>query len=271
MYCKNCNRQIPDEAAFCPYCGYAVYEDDVREIEESYRSERPVRSAKSRAKKNNTALVAALVFVALALFALLLYVGASMLKAVRSDKAVETASVSAAAETESGTANAQNGQQPSGGTNTAAPTKAPTATPIPTVTPFPTSTPFPTMAPTNTPTPLPTPEPTSAPEPTATPVPQEREAENNYYMISGSSSSYISEGTLSGLSEWQIKIARNEIFARHGRRFKDPDLQAYFDSQAWYSGTIPADSFDPGVLSGVEIDNLNTIRNYEHRMGYNGQ
>ena len=122
-----------------------------------------------------------------------------------------------------------------------------------------------------TPTPIPTPEPTSVPEPTATPVPQETEAENDYYMISGSSSNYISEGTLQGLSAWQLKIARNEIFARHGRRFNDPDLQAYFDSQAWYNGTIPADSFDPGVLSGVEVENLNTIRNYEHRMGYNGQ
>ena len=32
MYCSNCGKQIPDEAVFCPECGYAVYEDDVEAL-----------------------------------------------------------------------------------------------------------------------------------------------------------------------------------------------------------------------------------------------
>ncbi|MBR4256231.1 MAG: zinc ribbon domain-containing protein, partial [Clostridia bacterium] len=33
MFCSNCGKEIPDESVFCPECGYAVYEDDVRELE----------------------------------------------------------------------------------------------------------------------------------------------------------------------------------------------------------------------------------------------
>ena len=31
-----------------------------------------------------------------------------------------------------------------------------------------------------------------------------------------------------------LRYARNEIFARHGYTFSDPDLQLYFQNQKWY-------------------------------------
>ena len=46
---------------------------------------------------------------------------------------------------------------------------------------------------------------------------------------------YATIEDIAGLSSAEIRILRNSIFARHGRYFKDPELQAYFNSQPWYS------------------------------------
>ena len=69
---------------------------------------------------------------------------------------------------------------------------------------------------------------------------------------------------LKGLSADQLRLARNEIHARHGRRFKDSGLQAYFDSQSWYNGTIAPDDFnDRTILNEYEIKNGDFILSYE--------
>jgi hypothetical protein len=39
---------------------------------------------------------------------------------------------------------------------------------------------------------------------------------------------------LAGLSPWQLRVARNEIFARKGRFFKSADLDAHFRQYSWY-------------------------------------
>lgn len=36
------------------------------------------------------------------------------------------------------------------------------------------------------------------------------------------------------LSKSELRLARNEIFARHGYRFKSADLKQYFEKQPWY-------------------------------------
>lgn len=45
---------------------------------------------------------------------------------------------------------------------------------------------------------------------------------------------YATNEDIVGLSSDEIRIMRNSIFARHGRYFKDPALQEYFNSQSWY-------------------------------------
>ena len=55
---------------------------------------------------------------------------------------------------------------------------------------------------------------------------------------------------------------RNEIFARHGRTFKDPHLQSYFASQDWYH---PNPKFDLSSLTAIEKKNVATIQAYEAR------
>ena len=63
------------------------------------------------------------------------------------------------------------------------------------------------------------------------------------------------------LSQAELRIARNEIFARHGRRFADEALQAYFDAQPWYIPRL-APGQEP-VLSEIERSNVNLLQYLE--------
>lgn len=57
-----------------------------------------------------------------------------------------------------------------------------------------------------------------------------------------------------------LRILRNEMYARHGRIFKDPKLQKYFEAQAWYK---PDPEFKDEMLSTVEFKNLAKLRTAE--------
>lgn len=89
------------------------------------------------------------------------------------------------------------------------------------------------------------------------------------YMISDSNLRTITEYDLAGLSLAELRIARNEIFARHGRQFKDPMLNQWFYSKTWYLNVplkYAPDEFDairPSPLSTLEIENANFIKQYE--------
>lgn len=54
------------------------------------------------------------------------------------------------------------------------------------------------------------------------------------YILEGSSEKYLTEEELSGLSKEQLRLARNEIYARHGYRFDSEDLIQYFSGKSWY-------------------------------------
>lgn len=54
----------------------------------------------------------------------------------------------------------------------------------------------------------------------------------------------------------KLSIARNEIYARHGRMFDTEWLQDYFNSKSWYEGIYSAADFDQNVtLSDIETQN----------------
>jgi hypothetical protein len=57
-----------------------------------------------------------------------------------------------------------------------------------------------------------------------------------------------------------LRILRNEMYARHGRVFKDPVLQKYFEAQAWYK---PDPNFKDEMLSTIEFKNLAKLRTAE--------
>lgn len=85
----------------------------------------------------------------------------------------------------------------------------------------------------------------------------------NGYMIPQSSSRRLTYADIAGLSKWQLSIARNEIYARNGRMFSDPDIRAYFEAQSWYYGYIAPENFTTSMLSATEQYNVEFIKSYE--------
>ncbi|MGE4290155.1 MAG: YARHG domain-containing protein [Salinivirgaceae bacterium] len=60
----------------------------------------------------------------------------------------------------------------------------------------------------------------------------------------------------------ELKIIRNEIFARHGYRFKTTEMKAYFENQNWYVGAnVNVDS----LLTDLELINIGQIIRFEKR------
>ncbi len=85
-------------------------------------------------------------------------------------------------------------------------------------------------------------------------------AGNDYeYVIADSDTRYLSKGELATLSDDELIYARNEIYARRGRIFKDKDLRMYFSSKSWYSGYIEPEEFSESMLSDVERHNVQLI------------
>ena len=89
------------------------------------------------------------------------------------------------------------------------------------------------------------------------------------YILPESDSRKLVEGDLDRLTPSECRYARNEIYARHGRKFRDVELQAYFDQQSWYKGSIEAKDWDEYTLNEIESYNRDFIVKYEKKKGYN--
>jgi hypothetical protein len=89
------------------------------------------------------------------------------------------------------------------------------------------------------------------------------------YIIPDSHIRYLTEDDIRHLSTEQLRLARNEIFARHGRLFQDAALQAYFDARPWYDGYINPTVFDnlnwPSIRNSYEHANTILLRDAESR------
>lgn len=77
-------------------------------------------------------------------------------------------------------------------------------------------------------------------------------------ILPGSSDARLDEAALAGLSRRELYLARNEIYARRGRRFARPDLRAHFEQFDWY---VPVDR--PTRLSAIEQANVALIARAE--------
>lgn len=61
------------------------------------------------------------------------------------------------------------------------------------------------------------------------------------------STRYVTKKDIAGYDRGQIRVLKNSIYARHGRKFKDKQLRAYFNSQSWYKpryDEVPASHFN---------------------------
>ena len=64
------------------------------------------------------------------------------------------------------------------------------------------------------------------------------------YIISDSDSRYLTEAELSVYTKEQLGYIRNEIYARRGYIFSQPEYSIYFNSRSWY---VPRYSYDDFV------------------------
>ena len=69
------------------------------------------------------------------------------------------------------------------------------------------------------------------------------------------------------MSNYELYIARNEIFARHGRMFNNGDLQTYFGSKSWYHPSIAPEDFSDSLLNSTEKANIETMSKIENARG----
>ncbi len=85
---------------------------------------------------------------------------------------------------------------------------------------------------------------------------KKEETKSNSYILENSATKELTNADIAGLSDDEICIAQNEIWARHGRKFKNNWLQEHFNNQSWYSGTIEADEF-LSKYSPTDLENKN--------------
>ena len=87
------------------------------------------------------------------------------------------------------------------------------------------------------------------------------------YIISYSSDVLLTSSDIQGLSKQQLRYARNEIYARHGRKFQSQDLRNYFNSKSWYQGVIEPSNFnDKTMLTNIEYKNVQFLKSVEDSM-----
>ena len=114
------------------------------------------------------------------------------------------------------------------------------------------------------------------PEPTATPQPEEQAqntAETGEYFFPESSSRYLTDEEISAYSSDQLELAKNEIYARHGRQFVTDYIAEYFNSKSWYQGTIDPDTFDAeqsSTFNEYELANIAKIAEWEEQKASQG-
>lgn len=65
---------------------------------------------------------------------------------------------------------------------------------------------------------------------------------------------------ISNLGSFDLRIMRNEIYARHGYIFQNNELINYFNSQSWYT---PRYNNVTDMLSETEKRNIEFIKSYE--------
>ena len=107
---------------------------------------------------------------------------------------------------------------------------------------------------------------TAAPTPTLTVTPTEDIKLE--YILYFSDKRHITERDLFGLSETEIRIARNEIYARYGYSFGSTDLQDYFSAKSWYIRNASCNKKNPPKFTSLEWDNISFIKNYERAKGW---
>jgi len=85
------------------------------------------------------------------------------------------------------------------------------------------------------------------------------------YVLPYSSIRELKDNDLRSLTKNELRLARNEIYARYGRVFRDETLQKYFDSKSWYKKLSKLPLGTEPTLTKLERSNIELIQVYEAR------
>ena len=87
--------------------------------------------------------------------------------------------------------------------------------------------------------------------------------EHDDYILDSSDSRYVKKSEVSKMSKKKLRLARNEIFARHGYIFDSADLNKYFNDKNWYIPSIKPSEWSDSLLNKYEKKNIALIKKYE--------
>jgi len=75
----------------------------------------------------------------------------------------------------------------------------------------------------------------------------------------------LTTADLIGKTNLELDLMLNEVFASHGRRFEDAELQNYFSLQTWYVPRYSSKDFPNDLLSNIEMANVELISNFKEQ------
>ena len=85
------------------------------------------------------------------------------------------------------------------------------------------------------------------------------------YIFPYANERLIARGEYESLDAASLRLAINEIYARHGRQYDTPDLNEYFSSKSWYRPQYSKSEFDKienQVLNSYERENIKILTGY---------
>lgn len=90
------------------------------------------------------------------------------------------------------------------------------------------------------------------------------------YIFADADTRYLTQEEVDKLSLQAVCYAKNEIYARHDRKFLSTELQEYFNDKSWYQGTVEAEKFSPSVFNKYESDNIQILVKAEEKLRSGG-
>ncbi len=240
MFCRNCGQQLDDDAQFCTNCGIKVSQvpSDAKHLNESQMGIVEPKEKNIRTNKLVPIMVGATLFVV---------VGIGIIMAVtllnKPSKNNPNLELAASETTEP----------------TVTPNSTASSTPIPTADP----TTLPTPSIEEKETPMPTTEVVNGFKPgdPGTTAFNRFNDDNVIGYTDYNPNRQYRDFELAVLSDYQLKVLRNEIYARHGFKFQTPAMKEQFSQFDWY---VPSkDNVPDSELTAAERANVELIKKLE--------
>ena len=98
--------------------------------------------------------------------------------------------------------------------------------------------------------------------------PEETQADQvQGYILPASAYEYLTYEEIASLPLQVVCYAKNEIYARYGRKFVSTELQNYFNAQNWYYPIYEPDQFPSDCFNAYETANVDLLASREAELG----